>query len=98
MSSWVGDPDEDEALLKERSPITYVEGVRAPLMVLQGAMDPRVVKGESDQLVERLRELGREVEYHVFDDEGHGFTKRANQLKAYSLIGDFLFKHLEVGS
>ena len=98
MRSWVGDPDDDEALLRERSPITYVDCVRAPLLVLQGAQDPRVVKGESDQMVQRLKELGREVEYHVFEDEGHGFTKRANQIKAYSLIGEFLFKHLEVGS
>jgi dipeptidyl aminopeptidase/acylaminoacyl peptidase len=94
MKAWVGDPDEDHDLLVERSPITYVEDVRAPLMVLQGARDPRVVKPESDQMVERLRALGREVEYHVFEDEGHGFTKQANQLRAYSLIGDFLERRL----
>jgi dipeptidyl aminopeptidase/acylaminoacyl peptidase len=94
MKKWVGDPDEDRDLLVERSPITYVDGVRAPLMVLQGANDPRVVRPESDQLVERLRELGRDVEYHVFEDEGHGFAKRANQLRAYRLIGDFLERHL----
>lgn len=98
LRSWVGDPDQDEALLRERSPITYVESVRAPLLVLQGAQDPRVVEGESDQMVEPLRELGREVEYHVFEDEGHRFNKRSNQLRAYSLIGEFLFKHLQVGS
>jgi dipeptidyl aminopeptidase/acylaminoacyl peptidase len=95
---WVGDPDADRELLLERSPITYVEQVRAPLMVLQGAHDPRVVQPESDQMVARLRELGREVEYHVFEDEGHGFTKRANQLRAYRLIGDFLSRHLGVPS
>jgi dipeptidyl aminopeptidase/acylaminoacyl peptidase len=65
-------------------------------MVLQGARDPRVVKAESDQIVERLRSLGREVDYHVFEDEGHGFTKRANQLAAARLITSFLFKHLGV--
>jgi dipeptidyl aminopeptidase/acylaminoacyl peptidase len=95
MKRWVGDPDEDRDLLIERSPITYVENVRAPLLVLQGARDPRVVKPESDQMVERLRQLGREVEYHVFDDEGHGFTKQANQLRAYELIGDFLERRLQ---
>ena len=94
MRRWVGDPDDDHDLLVERSPITYVENVRAPLMVLQGARDPRVVKPESDQMVERLRQLGREVEYHVFEDEGHGFTKQANQVRAYQLIGDFLERTL----
>lgn len=93
---WVGDPDQDREVLMERSPITYVYNLSAPLMILQGARDPRVVKAESDQMVERLRALGREVKYHVFEDEGHGFTKRANQMRAYRLISDFLFRHLGV--
>jgi dipeptidyl aminopeptidase/acylaminoacyl peptidase len=93
MKKWVGDPVEDFDMLMGRSPITYVEQLKAPLLVLQGANDPRVVKPESDQMVERLRTLGRDVEYHVFEDEGHDFSKRANQLKAYRLIAAFLFKH-----
>jgi dipeptidyl aminopeptidase/acylaminoacyl peptidase len=92
MKTWVGDPEEDFDFLMSRSPITYVEQMKAPLLVLQGANDPRVVKPESDQMVEKLRSLGREVEYHVFEDEGHDFSKRANQLKAYRLIAAFLFK------
>jgi dipeptidyl aminopeptidase/acylaminoacyl peptidase len=96
MRAWVGDPDDDAELLRERSPISYLDGVRAPLMVLQGANDPRVVKAESDQVVERLRGMGREVAYRVFDDEGHGFTKTANQLAAARLLTDFLFEHLGV--
>jgi len=96
MRKWVGDPDDDHDLLVERSPITYVEDVRAPLLVLQGAHDPRVVQAESDQMVERLRALGREVEYHVFEDEGHGFTKQANQVRAYRLVADFLERRLAV--
>ena len=92
----VGDPDSEADFLLARSPITYVEQLRCPLMVLQGANDPRVVKAESDQMVERLRDLGRTVEYHVFDDEGHGFAKRSNQLKSYQLMGDFLCRHLGV--
>ena len=59
----------------ERSPITYVENTKAPLLVIQGANDPRVAKAESDQMVDKLRSLGREVEYVVFDDEGHGVHK-----------------------
>ncbi len=94
MKRFVGDPDEDEELLRERSPITYIENVQAPLLVIQGATDPRVVKGESDQIVEKLRSLGRTVEYRVFEDEGHGFTKRQNELEAMRLSADWLERHL----
>ncbi len=94
MKHFVGDPDEDADLLRERSPLTYIENMKTPLLVIQGAKDPRVVKGESDQLVEKLRELGREVEYVVFEDEGHGFTKRQNEVKAMSLAAGWLERHL----
>lgn len=94
MKQWVGDPDEDRDFLLERSPITYVDQVRAPLLVIQGKNDPRVVKAESDQMVERLRQLGRPVEYVVFEDEGHGFTRRVNLQKAYRLTAEFLERHL----
>jgi dipeptidyl aminopeptidase/acylaminoacyl peptidase len=94
MAKWVGDPDTEEEFLRERSPITYVEQVRAALMVIQGAKDPRVVKSESDQMVERLRELGRDVEYVVFEDEGHGFTRYANEVRAYRLTCEWLESHL----
>jgi dipeptidyl aminopeptidase/acylaminoacyl peptidase len=94
IKKFVGDPEEDAELLRERSPMTYIENVKAPLLVIQGAKDPRVVKPESDQLVEKLRSLGREVEYVVFDDEGHGFTKRQNELKAYRLAAEWLEQHL----
>jgi dipeptidyl aminopeptidase/acylaminoacyl peptidase len=94
MKRFVGDPEEDADLLIERSPLTYVENVKTPLLVIQGAKDPRVVKGESDQLVARLRELGREVEYVVFEDEGHGFTKRQNEVRALSLAAEWLERHL----
>ena len=94
LDAWVGNPDTEADFLLERSPITYVENVRAPLLVLQGAQDPRVVKPESDQMVERLRELGREVEYVVFDDEGHGFTKKENDIRANRLAAEWLERHL----
>ena len=90
----LGNPESDADFLLERSPITYVENVKAPLLVIQGATDPRVVKGESDQMVEKLRSLGRELEYVVFEDEGHGFAKRANQIRAFKLSADWLEKHL----
>jgi dipeptidyl aminopeptidase/acylaminoacyl peptidase len=94
MAEWVGDPDTEEEFLRERSPISYVDQVRAALLVIQGAKDPRVVKSESDQMVERLRELGRDVEYYVFEDEGHGFTRYANDVHAYRLTCEWLESHL----
>jgi dipeptidyl aminopeptidase/acylaminoacyl peptidase len=94
MDRELGNPERDADFLMERSPITYVENVKAPLLVIQGATDPRVVKGESDQMVEKLRSLGRKVEYVVFEDEGHGFTRRANQLRAWRLSADWLERHL----
>ena len=94
MAEWVGDPDAEEEFLRQRSPITYVEQVRAPLLVLQGANDPRVVKSESDQMVEQLRALGREVEYVVFEDEGHGFTRYENEVRAARLTCEWIERHL----
>jgi len=94
MAAWVGDPDTEEEFLRERSPITYVDRARAPLLVIQGAKDPRVVKSESDQMVEQLVELGREVEYVVFEDEGHGFTRYTNEVRAHRLTCEWLERHL----
>jgi len=94
MAELVGDPDTEREFLLERSPITYVDDVRAEMLIIQGANDPRVVKAESDQMVQRLRELGRKVEYVVFEDEGHGFTKYSNQLKAWRAAAEFLAEKL----
>ena len=63
-------------------------------MVLQGANDPRVLKVESDEMVQAVKENGVPVEYLVFDDEGHGFRKKKNQLKGYQAILDFCDKYL----
>ncbi len=103
MAKWVGDPETEVDFLMERSPITYVDQIRAPLFVIQGANDPRVVQGESDQIVARLRERGVDVRYDVYEDEGHGFTKRTNELKAMGDAAAFFEGHLlgtksEVGS
>ena len=97
MARFVGDPETEADFLMERSPITYVENVKAPLLVMQGAKDPRVVKSESDQMVEKLRSLGRTVEYVVFEDEGHGFTKRENEVRAYRLAAEWLERYLGRG-
>jgi dipeptidyl aminopeptidase/acylaminoacyl peptidase len=91
----VGDPEADEQFLMSRSPVTYVDQIKAPLFVIQGANDPRVPKAESDQIVERLRARGVEVRYDVYPDEGHSFGKRENQIRAWSSAGEFLLSHLQ---
>jgi dipeptidyl aminopeptidase/acylaminoacyl peptidase len=96
LTRWIGDLDRDRARLVERSPITHIENVRCPMLILQGENDPRVPKEESDQVVDRLRALGRRIDYVVYPDEGHGFTKRANAEDAYGRIVDFLTKELGV--
>ena len=90
----VGDPEKEEGFLNERSPITYVDKIKATmnLLIIQGANDPKVVKNESDQIVERLRNKGIGVEYIIFDDEGHGFTKYSNLIKALKKSAEFLAK------
>lgn len=93
MDVWVGNPERDHDKLVEDSPITYLDGMSKPMLVIQGANDPRVVKAESDQIVEKLRALGRAVEYLVLEDEGHGFTKKENELRVYKAVADFLKRH-----
>ncbi len=98
-STWfryVGDPEDPEQLadLEARSPLNRVDDIVAPLLVIQGANDPRVTKAESDQIVAALRRRGVEVEYLVKDDEGHGFVKPENRMDAYGAIERFFAKHL----
>jgi len=94
MKEWVGDPEEDRDMLMERSPITYVDHVRAPLLVIQGANDPRVVKSESDQMVERIRKNGGDVRYYIDEEEGHGATRRENLLVWLKLVAGYLDEQL----
>lgn len=94
MAALLGDPDTEADFLLSRSPITYADAIRAPLFVIQGANDPRVARAESDQIVDALRKRGVEVRYDVYDDEGHGFTKRENEIKALTDTAEFLLSHL----
>jgi dipeptidyl aminopeptidase/acylaminoacyl peptidase len=90
----IGDPETDAEFLMSRSPVSYVDQIRTPLLVIQGANDPRVPRQESDQMVARLRQRGVEVHYDVYDDEGHSFSKRSNQQRAWSSAGEFLHARL----
>ncbi len=94
MKTWVGDAEEDRDLLIERSPITYVDQIRVPLLVIQGAKDPRVNKAESDQMVERIRGNGGDVRYYVDENEGHGTTRRENAIKWYTMVTEYLEEYL----
>lgn len=92
----MGDPttEEGKALLKERSPLFYADKIHTPLLVVQGANDPRVNKREADQIVIALRDRGFPVEYIVAPDEGHGFARPQNNLAMYMAAEKFLAKHL----
>ncbi|MGF6183711.1 dipeptidyl aminopeptidase/acylaminoacyl peptidase [Massilia sp. UYP32] len=91
----IGDPVKDKDFLVATSPLFHAHHIRKPLMVIQGANDPRVIKAESDEVVEAVRKNKVEVEYVVFDDEGHGFSKKKNAAVANAKILAFLDKHLK---
>ena len=91
----IGDPSTQLDFLRETSPLFHADKIVRPLIVLQGANDPRVIKPESDEIVENIRKRNGVVEYVVFDNEGHGFTKKANEIRAYKAILDFLDKYLK---
>jgi dipeptidyl aminopeptidase/acylaminoacyl peptidase len=91
----IGDPVRDKEKLLAVSPLFHADKVQRPLMVLQGANDPRVIKPESDDIVAAVKKNGVPVEYVVFADEGHGFTKRKNQIEGYRGILEFLDLHLK---
>ena len=80
--------------MERRSPLNHVDRIVTPLMVIQGANDPRVRKQESDQIVAALRERGVDVEYICKDGEGHGFVKPENRMEAYGAMERFFAKHL----
>ncbi|MFI1771308.1 S9 family peptidase [Thalassobellus citreus] len=92
----LGDPfSADSIRLKRISPLFHTDKVTKPLIVLQGAKDPRVLQVESDEIVAGVRKNGVPVEYVLFEDEGHGFVKKENQIESYSRILKFLDKHLK---
>ncbi len=90
----MGDPYQDSVALYNKSPLFHASNIVKPVIVLQGANDPRVLKIESDEIVEGARANGVPVEYVIFDDEGHGFLKKENQIEASESVLAFLDKHL----
>ncbi|MEX0691255.1 MAG: S9 family peptidase [Gemmatimonadales bacterium] len=94
MHERVGNPKTEAAFLRSRSPLTYVDRIRIPMLVAQGANDPRVKQSESEQIVAAMAARGIPHEYMLFPDEGHGFAKPENRLKFYGVAEQFLAEHL----
>ena len=90
----LGHPERDRDFLWERSPLSRVDQIRIPLLIAQGANDPRVNQAESEQIVAALTERGIDHEYMLFPDEGHGFAKPENRLRFYEAAEKFLAEHM----
>jgi dipeptidyl aminopeptidase/acylaminoacyl peptidase len=91
----IGNPETQLQMLKDTSPLFHADKINKPLIVLQGKNDPRVILPESDDIVAAVKKNGVPVEYVVFDDEGHGFTKKKNQIEGYGAVLRFLDTHLK---
>jgi dipeptidyl aminopeptidase/acylaminoacyl peptidase len=90
----MGDPVKNKTLYEERSPINYIDQIKAPLLLLAGGHDPRCPKTETEQVVEAIKKRGGTVDYKIYDNEGHGFARVENQIDAYKRVGDFLLAHV----
>jgi dipeptidyl aminopeptidase/acylaminoacyl peptidase len=91
----LGDPATDREMLEAKSPLFHSSNIVRPLMVMQGANDPRVIQPESDDIVEAVRANGVPVEYVLFDDEGHGFSKKENREEGWQAVLRFVDEHVK---
>ncbi|MBI4028348.1 MAG: prolyl oligopeptidase family serine peptidase [Verrucomicrobia bacterium] len=94
FSHRVGNLDKEEDFLKSRSPLYFIDRIKAPLLIGQGANDSRVKQAESEQIVEAMRKANKPVEYILYTDEGHGFARPQNRLHFYAKAEEFLAKYL----
>jgi dipeptidyl aminopeptidase/acylaminoacyl peptidase len=90
----MGDPIKDKARYQERSPINFVDQIKAPLLLLAGGNDPRCPKTEAEQVAQAVKKRGGVVEFKVYENEGHGFAKIENQIDAYTRVAEFLKKYV----
>lgn len=90
----IGNPDTEEEFLKSRSPLFKVDNIEIPILIVQGANDPRVPQAEAEQIVDAMKKKGLDYEYMLFDDEGHGLAKPENRLKFFAAAEKFLAKHM----
>jgi dipeptidyl aminopeptidase/acylaminoacyl peptidase len=90
----MGDPVKNKALYDERSPINYIDQIKAPLLLLAGGHDPRCPKSETQQVVDAIKKRGGTIDYKIYENEGHGFARVENQIDAYKRVADFLLAHV----
>ncbi len=90
----MGDPEKNKALFEDRSPINFIDRVKAPLLLLAGGHDPRCPKSETEQVVAAIKKRGGTVDYKIYENEGHGFSKVENQIDAYKRVAEFLKAHV----
>ena len=95
MYEMMGDPEKDQDMMRAVSPVFHADKIKSPLMIAQGANDPRVKISESDQIVAALKERGIEVPYLVKDNEGHGFRNEENRFEVYRAMEQFFGEHLK---
>jgi len=90
----MGDVVKNKALYEDRSPINFIDQIKAPLLLLAGGHDPRCPKSETQQVVDAIKKRGGTVDYKIYDNEGHGFARVENQIDAYKRVADFLQAHV----
>jgi dipeptidyl aminopeptidase/acylaminoacyl peptidase len=90
----MGDPEKEKERYRDRSPIFFVDQIKAPLFLLAGGHDPRCPASESQQVVDSIKQRGGKVEYKLYENEGHGFSKVENQIDAYKRVSEFLKAHV----
>ncbi len=90
----MGDPVKNKALYEDRSPINFIDQIKAPLILLAGGHDPRCPKSETQQVVDAIKKRGGKVDYKIYENEGHGFARVENQIDAYKRVADFLLAHV----
>jgi dipeptidyl aminopeptidase/acylaminoacyl peptidase len=90
----MGDVVKNKSLYEDRSPINFIDKIKAPLLLLAGGHDPRCPKSETQQVVDAIKKRGGTVDYKIYDNEGHGFARVENQIDAYQRVADFLLAHV----
>ena len=90
----MADPEKDKDRFRDRSPIFFIDQVKAPLLLLAGGHDPRCPKEETLQVVEAVKKRGGVAEYKIYEDEGHGFSRLENQIDAYKRAANFIKSHV----
>jgi dipeptidyl aminopeptidase/acylaminoacyl peptidase len=90
----MGDVVKNKALYEDRSPINFIDQIKAPLLLLAGGHDPRCPKQETQQVVDAIKKRNGTVDYKIYENEGHGFARVENQIDAYQRVADFLLAHV----